>query len=1509
MKHKFIFVSCKLSHFFVNIIKYFIFAHTTKSEIVPNSKMSDYDQEYMDFIINLRDEKGQTEYLVKYKGSSYKKSEWIKDKDLRSTQEGKHLISEFRKQNIWKFDQDHYYDPEFDVIDKILEKNEDSYLVKWNNLPFSESTYETEVSDLDIEKFEKFQNPELFAKMKQKLERHSNEINTLKEYSFCEKQLSSTQIICLNSLITSFNNSQNLTINVQKDIFNASVFGAFCELLVTKEDYKGPFLILCDNDSLLDCYNDIHNSMLIQTFCYSGTDEDLEITEKYLFTDKKDKLLFHVLITTPQFVNEWIKGINWTTTFCFGVSEESGIKTNCTFTASFEQSSNYFNDTHDLLSTLVNSEMDEKEREIISSVEKQFQLFYPSHQQNLLNAYEYPEFYVIDCPLNEIQKNAVRAKLVDSVDAIKKGEFDILRAYLEKICHHPYLVPGLEILFKDKLEEASTKMSILIKLIASCHEKQRKIAIVSQYSKMLDLIEDYCETKGIACSRDKKGVFVTLLYTKNYTFVEEVKASDTVVFVDCQPFIMQGKKDVIQLLCNDVGENDWGSIDNELLCKYITIKAFQTYNVKDADELINSPLKAPKILSKLLIQIAEESTEFWNDYLDLSPVEPSEVPDTSERQFTIRERNQFIRGLFSFGLNKWPQIRNNIALEINDDELKVEADKVLRMTYQNSSSEGKRYIIDDLLMKEQKEAKRIVASQELINNLSENSEVYLENVELMEFLNACTQGDKSIETIKKLINVSESEQKQENGQPTSSKKYHETWWNESYDQALLLAYSKLGINSLDDFITDKEEKIRQIFKLTTNIEGLDQQGRKLLKKVRENCSTEDCVCGFFISQQIREKWQKNEIREVVNYILSFGIPLNKEGTEEYSRILEALPMKDHTEADIIELIEDILKNCNMKSRQEEFEKAAETFIQRIETMKDLHFILDQREKETAIRYINRAAKWKNMPKLFKPDVEYRFFQLLLENGFENVKLVIADQDIAQSFGKTPPGQIQKFSAIANRIHYLAESIRIDPVLKEPRPSSRKKSAESSTSNDSKQSPTPKANAKVKVPKREKKKHEKAPKEEKEEEHKSTENEEEHNEVHTNETNEEEHTEDHTNEENEEEHKNEEENKEEHKDEEENEEEHKDEEKEEEHSEEKEEDHKNEEEKEEEHSEEKEETQDTDDKEQKQSGEENKKESNDKDDDDEDDSSVETLSSESDSDDFKVSRPKSKSRAKQPSKAKAKAKTETTNSKSHEKTQAKPTPPLPPRPQISPNITIDEITLPMDITQTTKLYSLGTIVSDREGFQSERYIYPAGYKISRVGKSTTVPNETVVWISEIIDTGEDTPLFKVTSEDGKVSYEGATPTAPWSQILRENARINQLKGRALSVSGPEMYLFSNRTIISLINQLPGVENCEIYRNSNKKATPRRQNSEPKRPRNKPKPEKQEEAEKEKNDDDSPEVQEIPKKVAKPNNKKKAKKPKYSSSSSSEMETNTNDEDNDDDNSSDESSDFSYDGDYK
>ncbi|KAK5672142.1 hypothetical protein QVD99_001948 [Batrachochytrium dendrobatidis] len=126
-----------------------------------------------------------------------------------------------------------------------------------------------------------------------------------------------------------------------------------------------------------------------------------------------------------------------------------------------------------------------------------------------------------------------------------------------------------------------------------------------------------------------------------------------------------------------------------------------------------------------------------------------------------------------------------------------------------------------------------------------------------------------------------------------------------------------------------------------------------------------------------------------------------------------------------------------------------------------------------------------------------------------------------------------------------------------------------------------------------------------------------------------------------------------------------------------------------------------------------------------------------------------------------------------------------------------------------LHSLGEIVWNRSGFHTERHIFPVGFTTSREYYSMIDSDKSVRYICQIIDNG-DCPKFQVTPDDAPNNIIiGASATGAWMTVIKAAITIRN-KDHSNTVSGPDMFGYSQPTIQKLIQDLPNANLCKMYK---------------------------------------------------------------------------------------------------
>ena len=123
------------------------------------------------------------------------------------------------------------------------------------------------------------------------------------------------------------------------------------------------------------------------------------------------------------------------------------------------------------------------------------------------------EIYV-ECQLTKAQRDMYLEILSKNYSIINEGggsksALSNILMNLRKCCNHPYLFDGVEdgppFVTNEKIINICGKMSILDRILKRLHEEKadppNKVLIFSQMTRVLDIIEDYCQFRGYSFGR------------------------------------------------------------------------------------------------------------------------------------------------------------------------------------------------------------------------------------------------------------------------------------------------------------------------------------------------------------------------------------------------------------------------------------------------------------------------------------------------------------------------------------------------------------------------------------------------------------------------------------------------------------------------------------------------------------------------------------------------------------------------------------------------------------------------------------------------------------------------------------------------------------------------------------------------------------------------------------------------------------------------------------------------
>ncbi|KAG0142765.1 hypothetical protein CROQUDRAFT_662086 [Cronartium quercuum f. sp. fusiforme G11] len=124
-------------------------------------------------------------------------------------------------------------------------------------------------------------------------------------------------------------------------------------------------------------------------------------------------------------------------------------------------------------------------------------------------------------PLNEQIKFAINSEISKPSGSFKR--LMNLLMQLRKICNHPYLMPNSEpepFELAEHLVEASSKLTLLDKLLASLLPQGKRVLIFSGFTRVLDILEDFLNLRSIgfyrldgSTPRPRRALYIRLFQT------------------------------------------------------------------------------------------------------------------------------------------------------------------------------------------------------------------------------------------------------------------------------------------------------------------------------------------------------------------------------------------------------------------------------------------------------------------------------------------------------------------------------------------------------------------------------------------------------------------------------------------------------------------------------------------------------------------------------------------------------------------------------------------------------------------------------------------------------------------------------------------------------------------------------------------------------------------------------------------------------------------------------------
>ncbi|KAL2651736.1 hypothetical protein R1flu_019864 [Riccia fluitans] len=497
------------------------------------------------------------------------------------------------------------FSPHFLAIDRIIGEEKSNrfkkYLVKWCGLPYSESTWERAeelVNDREaVKRYQKFNSKNRKISSTSSPNLVFNDGRTLRDYQ--EEGVA--------WLDNKYSNAVNCILADEMGLGKTIQSVAMLETLRIKHKNEGPFLVVAPVSTLGHWQREVESLTDMNCVVYSGNQEDRALIRDYEFkyegNKKSSRMKFNLLLTSFEMVMKdqtKLAKIKWQ----YIIVDEAhrlksrGSKTTISLRQMTVRKGGLLlltgtpvqNNTKEIFSllNLLDSERFASEEEFLEKYgdlrnaeqvkELQESVLRPRllrrMKEDVEKSIPQKKETIVWVELTREQRNYYRAVYENNVGVLLKGSTGAnipslrnVAMELRKVCNHPFLCDGFEDdytskyrkpsaengknLAQNSLMEGSGKMILVDKLLPMLKDAGRRVLIFSQFTMMLDLLEDYLVYKGYTYERidgkirgserqaaidrysaKESNIFVFLLSTRAGGLGITLTAADTCIIYD-----------------------------------------------------------------------------------------------------------------------------------------------------------------------------------------------------------------------------------------------------------------------------------------------------------------------------------------------------------------------------------------------------------------------------------------------------------------------------------------------------------------------------------------------------------------------------------------------------------------------------------------------------------------------------------------------------------------------------------------------------------------------------------------------------------------------------------------------------------------------------------------------------------------------------------------------------------------------------------------------------------------
>ncbi|OHT08611.1 hypothetical protein TRFO_22797 [Tritrichomonas foetus] len=607
-----------------------------------------------------------TEYYVKLKKEPYYKSIWVSAQKLQKYQHSTVMLNRVNRSGTSSVPSEPpYYDPNYDIIDKIITREKNHYFVKWMNLEYEDCTWESKVDSSIINLYKKKQKEIFPTQNSDVLSEPSADFEPQTKYRVGDYDLNYHQLACLNVLIANYLDQKNSEVVDQLNMELHYSVAAFIQYSVETCTEPGPYLIITQPANVRKWYHSVRQIVRTTALEYAGSNESRQIIFENDFWDE-GVLKFHIMVTSTDVLQQDINKIADIRWRALIFSDNQRIQSSkylkliqkivyghqisiCNTTAV-----HFIPDLQRITDFFLSSKKNMKNEEDIASAEQLRALLTANTQkrakQSIFEIQNDINPLYIDCPLNSLQKSVVRKVIIKNLEELRKKKCMIPCQLIYRIINHPFLIFKEEsALNSPDFIQSSTKLQVISQLIDDSQLKNQKIIFVSHFSLMLDLIEDVVNYKKMQFSRvvnhsnDFENANATVfLYNPDFCNISPnaIEITETAVIVDGYPksfmeLLKENRSSKVEtiyfLQCSECSETDLCTLcrskvysmiedketKSENICKYASLHAFSDAPIPDVTKLISSCTSEPfgeNESSQIAAELCE--SDFWELLVD-----------------------------------------------------------------------------------------------------------------------------------------------------------------------------------------------------------------------------------------------------------------------------------------------------------------------------------------------------------------------------------------------------------------------------------------------------------------------------------------------------------------------------------------------------------------------------------------------------------------------------------------------------------------------------------------------------------------------------------------------------------------------------------------------------------------------------------------------------------------------------------------------------------------------------